>query len=382
MSGSADAQRGALRLRRARVLALTWLASAVFSSVLMPGIGVLREGRPDWIAWGTLGIAVFAVAQAGALYGAVTPDRAGTTVRGWKIAFGFASVASLALVAPVAPGAWSTWSWIGASIVGTLPLILTPARALATGIVVLLSGAIVAAMFGNSVPQSIVIVGGIGIGLAAVNWSPVWLWRLIGDAQAGRAASASLAVTEERLRFARDVHDLLGHSLALIALKAELVSRVVAGNPQQAAAEASEIRRLAATALDEMRTAVSGSRQVDIVQELESLRDVLEASGIRCSLTTSAQVEPRLAAVLAPVAREAVTNVLRHSRASWCTISLSRDEDSVVLTVTNNGIVGGGDSASGGLQGARERLREIDGDLQIADDGREFVLRAAIAVPA
>ena len=388
VSATVDADRSAIRVRRARVLTLVWLATTVFSSVLMPGIGVLREGRPLWVLLGTLGIVAFAAAQAGVLYGAVTPGRSAVASSRWLAAFGIAALLSLALVAPVAPGAWATWAWIGAAIVGTVPLVLRLARAVVVAALTTVVGVGVAVAVGDSPLQSFAIVAGMGTGLALVNWSPVWLWTLVADAHAGREASAALAVTEERLRFARDVHDLLGHRLSIIALKAELVSRTAIDRPDAAAAEASEIRRLAATALDDVRGAVSDSRRVDLGRELESLCGVLEASGVRCTLDmmldTTTEVPPPAAAVLAPVAREAVTNVLRHSRASRCRLSLRREGDALVLTVENDGVDGDGDGAradagsGSGLPGMRERLREAGGRLDIEAEGRVFVLRATI----
>ncbi|MDF2576347.1 MAG: histidine kinase, partial [Agromyces sp.] len=132
----------------------------------------------------------------------------------------------------------------------------------------------------------------------------------------------------------------------------------------------------------------SDSRRVDLGRELESLRGVLEASGVRCTLDlmldATTEVPPPAAAVLAPVAREAVTNVLRHSRASRCRLSLRREGDALVLTVENDGVDGDGDGAradaggGSGLPGMRERLREAGGRLDIEAEGREFVLRATI----
>ncbi|MEV1130087.1 histidine kinase [Agromyces sp. NPDC049794] len=384
MSATVDAERSALRVRRARVLTLVWLATAVFSSVLMPGVGVLRETRSLWVLLGTLGIVVFATAQAGVLYGAVTPGRSVAAARGWLVAFGAAAGLSLALVAPVAPGDWATWSWIGAAIVGTVPLLFSPVRAVAVAAVTACVGVGVALAMGGSPLQTLLIILGLGGGIALVNWSPVWLWSLVADAHAGRESSAALAVTEERLRFARDVHDLLGHRLSIIALKAELVSRTAVDRPDAAASEAAEIRRLAATALGEVRSAVSDSRRVDLGRELEALRGVLEASGVRCTVDApdgaTIDVPPKAAGVLAPVAREAVTNVMRHSRASRCGMSLRRAGDAIILTVENDGVGAGGDAAGSGLIGMRERLREAGGTLEVETNGREFVLRATIGV--
>ncbi len=168
------------------------------------------------------------------------------------------------LVAPLAAGSWPSWAWLGASVVGTVPL-LGPVRALLPVTAgALLVAVPVAGLSGGSVVRHVVVTGGVGLGIAVVNGLQFWFWDLLVQARQGQEARARLAATEERLRFARDVHDVLGHALTVIALKAELAARLAPVDAERAGREADEVRRLATTALDEVRDAVHGYRRVDL----------------------------------------------------------------------------------------------------------------------
>ncbi|MGH3778465.1 MAG: sensor histidine kinase [Pseudonocardiaceae bacterium] len=194
---------------------------------------------------------------------------------------------------------------------------------------------------GGSVGKYALITVSIGLSVAAMSGLPAWLWDLLAQAQAGRAAQARLATTQERLRFARDVHDLLGHNLSVIALKAELATRLAPVDAERAAGEAAEVQRLAASALAEMREAVHGYRAVDLREQLTAVAQVLRSSGVRCTVTQpSGELPPEIATQLAPVPREASTNVLRHSKAGWCTIEIIRSGNEVRMIVANDGATG------------------------------------------
>ena len=137
---------------------------------------------------------------------------------------------------------------------------------------------------------------------------------------------ASNAVAEERLRFARDLHDLLGHSLSLIALKSELAGRLAERDPARAREEMADVEAAARRALAEVRDAVSGYRQVSLAQALAEARSALSARpGSRCDAPTPGEPLPgAVDAVLGWVVREATTNVLRHSGARVVTVDLGR----------------------------------------------------------
>nr|WP_225953518.1 histidine kinase [Kibdelosporangium phytohabitans] len=200
------------------------------------------------------------------------------------------------------------------------------------------------------------------------------------DARKGRAAQARLAATEERLRFARDVHDVLGHDLSVIALKAELAARLAPGDSAASAREAAEVQQLATKALANMREAVHGYRAVDLAEQLTAIAEVLHSSGVRCTVTRpDGDLAQGTAAVFAAVLREASTNVLRHSQATWCTIDVTREGTEVRMTVSNDGARDAGpDRHSGGLTGLADRLAEAGGRLRTSRDDGVFTVDAVV----
>ena len=191
----------------------------------------------------------------------------------------------------------------------------------------------------------------------------------VAELQAAREEIARLAVAEERLRFARDLHDLLGHSLSLITLKSELAGRLLPGAPERAAAEIRDVEGVARRALREVREAVAGYRQPTLDRELYGAREALEAAGISCRIENRVGVLPTATdAVLAWTVREGVTNVIRHSRASRCEILLTRDGDEVHAEISDDG---GGSSlgvtgltTGSGLRGLAERVEASGGDFE------------------
>jgi two-component system, NarL family, sensor histidine kinase DesK len=372
------------RLGRARAAVLGSLVVAVASTVAWPGIGVLRfEGRPLWQVLGAAGILAVAGTQAVALYAAATPGLSGRTRRRGVAAFLVTSIASVPLVAPVAaddPEGWDTWAWLGASVVASAPLLMRAAPAAVTAVLTTATAAAIGAVTGGSPGTFALITAGMGLSLLAIHGLPVVLWHLVLEAREGREARARLAITEERLRFARDVHDLLGHHLSVIALKAELAQRLAAVDADRAGREAGEVRELAASALAEMREVVHGYRAVDLTAQLDAVARVLSSSGVRCTVTGDPGPLPDpVATGLAATVREAGTNVLRHSRARWCTIELVRSADEVRLTVANDGAgAAGPDAHSSGLAGLSDRLAASGGRLRTTVADGVFTLDAVV----
>ncbi|GAB3070061.1 sensor histidine kinase [Micromonospora schwarzwaldensis] len=221
-----------------------------------------------------------------------------------------------------------------------------------------------------------------GAGIAGLTWVQVWFWDLLVEARQGQAAGARLAAAEERLRFARDVHDLLGHDLTVIALKAELAERLAPVDAARAGREAAEARRLAASALTRVRAAVHGYRAVDLAEQAVAVGEVLRSSGVRCTVVPpDADLPGPLAADLAAVVREAGTNVLRHSRAGWCRIEIVRADRLVTVTVRNDGVLGAGpDRLSGGLRGLADRLAPAGGRVRASAENGVFSLVATVPV--
>jgi two-component system, NarL family, sensor histidine kinase DesK len=203
-----------------------------------------------------------------------------------------------------------------------------------------------------------------------------------------RAELAHAAVAAERERFARDLHDLLGHSLSVIAIKAELAGRLLPGSPERAAVEVGEVEGVARQALGEVRQAVSGYRQPTLAGELEGARVALSAAGIDASIDREpVSLDPEVEAVLAWTVREGATNVIRHSGASRCSLTVRTEDGDAGVEVLDDGIgtarapdpaqdgVGGN-----GLTGLRERAASLRGRIEAgtAPDGG---YRLAVSVP-
>jgi two-component system sensor histidine kinase DesK len=367
------------QMRRARVVTLIVLATNGSMALFLPAIGLWREPETFRIVLGAIGILLFSAAQGFVLHALVTPWLSSRARRGALQGFAAASVASVPLVGPTG-GTWPSWAWLAACIIGVLPVITGRWTALALSTV---TAAVAVLTTPGSARDALIISIGVGAGIAAINAVQVWFWELLVQAEQGRAAQSQLAAGEERLRFARDVHDSLGHHLSVIALKAELAERLVAVDPPRAAREAAEVRGLATSALSELREVVHGYRQVDLREQLTAIEQVLVSSGVRCTVQAPADDLPApVAEPLAAVLREASTNVLRHSRAAWCTIDIVRAGPEFMMTVVNDGA---GDAApdrhSHGLHGLAERLAESGGVLRTrAADGRftvEAVVRSA-----
>ena len=229
-------------------------------------------------------------------------------------------------------------------------------------------------------PVMFVILGVLCAFTVGANLVQKWFWDLIKEAYAAREAHARLAVTEERLRFARDLHDLLGHNLSLIAVKSELAIRMADGDVGRAKVEMADVRQAAREGLREVRAAARGYRVVELDGELAGVRAVLEAAGVRCVLTEPpAGLPPEVRGVLAWVVREGATNVLKHSDARRCEISFSAYEGSVVLEMVNDGARTAGTEPGTGLTGLRERVAVLDGGLTAGPAGAgRFLLRVAI----
>ena len=181
-----------------------------------------------------------------------------------------------------------------------------------------------------------------------------------------RGELARLAVSEERVRIARDLHDLLGHTLSLIALKSDLAAKLVGSDPGRAREEMIDVQHVTRQALGEIREAVHGYRRVAFTDALDGARAALSAAGIDCRVdAVPAELPAEVESVLAWAVREATTNVVRHSSAHACAITLATGAEAVALQVEDDGSggqAGNGDSA--GLTGLAERARLLDGTLE------------------
>jgi two-component system sensor histidine kinase DesK len=207
---------------------------------------------------------------------------------------------------------------------------------------------------------------GTAIGAFFASVATLGTTRLIGRGRQLAAAQqdlARLAVAEERTRFSRDLHDLLGHSLTVITLKAELAGRLLDVDPARARTEVEDVERLARTALTDVRAALEGYREVSVGAELAGARQALGAAGITAHLPGSVEEVPGESQELFGWAvREGVTNVVRHSGARNCWIALTRS--SVVVADDGAGPRPGAGGGRG-LAGLAERARSAGGALTV-----------------
>ncbi|MCJ1678831.1 histidine kinase [Streptomyces sp. APSN-46.1] len=255
---------------------------------------------------------------------------------------------------------------------------VAPASAVGTGLAVLALGLPVGEVFGY--------VFGVllsGLFLSFASGFSGWLLKAIYELDRARELQSQLAVAEERLRFGRDLHDVMGRNLAVIALKSELAVQLARRDRPEAVDQMIEVQRIAREAQREVRDVVRGYREADLSVELEGARGVLSAAGMSCRVEFEAgrELPADVQSALGWVVREATTNVLRHGDARSCVIRLTvDDEGTLTLLVENDGAPETPTGPPGsGLAGLRERLAVVDGTLSAGPvDGGRFRLLAEV----
>ena len=202
-----------------------------------------------------------------------------------------------------------------------------------------------------------------------------------------RGELARKAVAGERLRVARDTHDLLGLGLSAIAMKADLIGKLIGRDDARAGEEIAELARICATARADVRLVAGEARDLPLDAELAAARDVLASAGIDVRMCVSADPSPEAAAVLVPVVREAVTNILRHSSASYCTLELTADgTGNLQLLISNDGSdnvdsapLAAADRTGNGLRNLAARLEAAGGHVTATRERGTFSL--AVELP-
>jgi two-component system sensor histidine kinase DesK len=208
----------------------------------------------------------------------------------------------------------------------------------------------------------------------------LWLLRQTVQLERARQDALDLEAARERLRLAEDLHDVLGHTLEVVALKSELAERLIDVDASRARAEVVEVSHLARAAVQEVRTLVRARRPTDVAREVEAARGLLSSAGVACEVRGDFdQLPADLRDVLGRVVREAVTNLLRHADANRCSIELERSGAELALEVRNDGVrLADPDGDGSGLRGIRRRLEEVGGTLHAARDGTQFHVRARV----
>ena len=285
-------------------------------------------------------------------------------------------------------GVGSPFIFTSAYIGGRLPIV----RAVQTVIVLVLLVVILGSLQHPDWPyleQGVVLILVVGIVTTLITRS-ITTGR---ELRLAREEIARLAVTAERLRIARDLHDLLGHNLSLITLKSELARRLISASPERAASEIGDVEQVARATLQEVREAVGNYRQPTLANELHAAQEILSAAGIvyTCEEDEGIQgtLPPPIEAVLSWTVREGVTNVIRHSRAHRCTVRVTHDIHSAHVEVIDDGAktstlssspVPIDATTSNGLRGLTERIAALGGQCE-AQAQASGGFRLAVSVP-
>ena len=352
-------------------------------------------GAPRWVelllAAATLATTVAALQVSRRGFADRAADRAAGPDR---VALAVAVVAGAVVVATAAAGTtdgpspavpWAA-GFVGAEVLLALSVTVSTRPLLAGAGAVGLLTAVVSLLDGNAAPAAVVAGLSIGVAVAAMTAAfrfSVWILDVVVAMERGREVQLRLAVAEERLRFARDLHDVMGRNLSAIAVKSQLAGELVRRGRPDAADEVADISRIAEESLREVRDVVRGYRSTDLAGELAGARSVLRAAGIACTVRgeEAGTALPAAAQVaLGWVVREAVTNVLRHGSAGTCTITLTGG-DPVELRVENDG-VGRAAGWGNGLRGLAERLAAASGQLSAGPLGDRFVVVARVPAAA
>lgn len=362
--------------RRARAVVLARTVASLFV-VMMLGFGLLplahvvSTHRPLWtLVVGVLAFGTVSVSFVRLLNLAVR--RPWRHLGRWEC--GIVVVLALALPVLVDP-AWNVLGYLAlAAVLVTMP----PRYGLLVAATLL--GCFVVERFGLGVHGIVFLAlqdALTGLALAGI----IVLVAFVDELFAARAEVARLAVTAERSRFARDLHDTLGHNLSAMALKSELAARLLEVDRDRSRAEMLDVHTIARESLRDVRTVVKGYRRNSLVRELQGVQSVLVAAGVECVVSAlPADLPAPVEEVLAWTVREGATNLLRHSDATRCEITVHSDPDGVRLEMDNDGSRTEPTDAVGGsgLAGLTERLAPLGGVLHAQVTGGRFRLTATI----
>lgn len=320
------------------------------------------------------------LATAIAVYLVVDRERVGGHLR-WlpMLATVLPSVAALALVLPAGTGR-TEWLWVlGIVVLG----VSGPLSALRwwMSVPVTVGAAAVLSLAGVRPAESLPLLAAL-LAVVLLTRSTLWLLQLVHALEEARTIEAQLALAEERLRFSRDLHDVMGRDLSAIAVSAELVAKLAERGDERTADQARGIARTARSSLAEVRALARGYREADLETELRGTLSLLRSAAVDATVTGDvADVPADHAEAAAWVLREAGTNLLRHARPRHVTIHLGADG----VAVTNDGLLAPG--ADGplvegtGLTGLRERLGP-GRQLRAERHGDQVTLTVGFPVPA
>ncbi|MDO0931736.1 histidine kinase [Streptomyces sp. DG2A-72] len=308
-------------------------------------------------------------------------------IHGHRLGLTLTAQGVLGFLPVVAPG--PVWPGMAGYFAGSL-LLTVAARTGRVLAALAVAGGCAAAIGEGAGPANWLYAGWSTAVVALVVYGTARLSRLVLTAREEREMLAWRAVEQERRRYARDLHDLLGYSLSAITLKGDLAQRLVRQHPERSREELDGLLVVARQALSDVRTVARGYRDLSLTLEAESARSLLTAADIRTGVDLRCESQGPVGTVLATVLREGVTNIVRHSKATECRIETRRTDGGFVrLVITNDGAgaVRSGPfpclegSGSGGLANLAERLAAIGGRLTVDTDERGWY-RVTAEAPA
>lgn len=370
----------------------TWLAvpgTASFCLVLFGGLWLVDSGVPVWARG--LGAAALVVAGVSSLVllsrrMALPPDAGpGRAPTEWLIA-GCASAAVLGAMLLVLRE-YGSWAVVPATMLPIAATYTSPRRRhilIATAVILApVPGAAVslAGGEGHETLHAMLMPLGLFAFIPPMVQGPLWAWDIARRLEAARHLAAELAVKDERLRFAGDLHDIQGHHLQVISLKSELAARLVETDPERAAAVMKETRQLATNAIEDTRALVQGYRRTTLDAEIANATGVLAAADIDTATRLDpdrGELEPARRHLLGLVMREATTNMLRHSRARGAEVEYRVGDGRARLRVTNDGADPATEATAGGLRTLADRLEAAGGALTWTTEGEQFTVTAEL----
>jgi two-component system sensor histidine kinase DesK len=357
----------------ARRVALTKVAVSVFAVVMLVYLGLAVIGQ---LSMRSDGFGVLVVTVCSLLFAVTHLSIAGLAPSDLRLRLrGVALVAQAVLAVALPLWGGTVWLVLGAYLIGSVGIVFRP-RTAAVAVAVVIAGEVALTtsmqlgwpetglLLLRNVITGLCIAGGVRLGTLASD-----LFRTRDELA---EVAVDVAVDEERLRFARELHDVLGHNLSAIALKSELTARLLEVRPELATVELGTIREIADRSLTDVRAVAKGYRRMDLRREADSVAAVLRSAGVACEWF---EVPPGLPAelgdVLAWTLREGATNLLRHASPATVVVRCGRDEEHVWLEMRNDGVNGQlsrTDTVGGnGLAGLTERAAAVGG--RVTTDG-------------
>jgi signal transduction histidine kinase len=269
------------------------------------------------------------------------------------------------------------WTGLPGFLAGSALLVLRPAAGWALFITVVATVAWAKVGLGVILPRDIGTDMIVTLDMGLVTYGLTWMARTVRQLRAARRELAEVALAATRLKFARDLHDLLGLSLSAITLKSELAYRLILLDPNRASTELTEVLEISRLALADVRSVASGYHEMSLEEERRTAESLLTTAGLDVRMDVEyGELPSEVSTVLATVLREGVTNVLRHSKGELCEITIRSDGDVAGLHVVNDGVTKepdrDHDGWGSGIRNMSDRVAALGGQLtaQYESDGR------------